>query len=258
MPDTIDLEIQDAIWIVRLNRPAVLNAIDLKMRQELAEIVREIKQSSECSTVVLSSIGGNFCAGGDLQALMEVRDAFSGKKRTLAIHDWYSQLMFLDRVVISAIEGVAFGGGWNLALAADFVVCSETAKFSQAFSRIGLIPDFAGLFTLPRIVGLQMAKELMFTARTLGAEEAKKVGLVYEVTKEGDAEKRAIELATRFVGAPIEAIGMMKAILLESFNTDWRAIAEMESSAQGICLASSYHKTALERFAEKLPFQFKW
>ena len=128
----------------------------------------------------------------------------------------------------------------------------------QAFVRIGLIPDWGGMYILPRLVGLQKAKELIFSGRRVYAEEAKQLGLVYDIVSQENALAEAKAFAKRFVSAPTKAIGLAKVILNQSFNHDYKTILEMEAMAQAISRESDFHAEAIKRFAQKEPPLFDW
>jgi len=157
------------------------------------------------------------------------------------------------------VDGPAFGAGLSLALAADFVLCTRRAKFCAVFGRIGLVPDLGAMHMLPRIVGLQKAKELVFTARTVQAEEARSLGMVYEIVEDGEAlQAAAVALARRFGEASTAAIGMAKTAMNQAFELDARAMAELEAYAQTMCRGSDYHQEAVQRFKDKQPTRFDW
>ena len=252
-------EINDEIATVTFNRPAQRNAFDIPMRTELAEIIAEIRDDMSLKAMILTGAGGAFCAGGDLKSLSSgtpsVQDT---RKRVQSLHVWLPELINLEIPVIAAVDGPAFGAGFNLALAADFVLASTRARFCAVFGRIGLVPDAGGFFLLPRIVGLQRAKDLIFTARSIGAEEAKDMGIVYEIHEPDALMDRAVEFAGRFRHASREAIGMSKNILNNTFSQDQKTVGELESYAQGIALQSEYHKTAVAGFLNKEPLPFNW
>jgi 2-(1,2-epoxy-1,2-dihydrophenyl)acetyl-CoA isomerase len=255
---TLTYEMREEVAIVTLNRPEARNALDVPMRQELAEVVAEIRDDDHVRAMILTGAGGVFCAGGDLQGLNEKRSSAQSYKRISDLHVWLPGLVNMEKPVIAAVDGPAFGGGMNLALMADFILASDTARFCQVFGRIGLVPDLAGMFLLPRLVGLQRAKDLVFSGRTLRPDAAKEMGIVHSIHAPDQLQDAAFSLARRFCKASTLAIGLAKNVLNQSFNLDQRAMAELEAMAQALCMDSAYHKDAVQRFLDKKPALFDW
>jgi 2-(1,2-epoxy-1,2-dihydrophenyl)acetyl-CoA isomerase len=156
------------------------------------------------------------------------------------------------------VDGPAAGAGCNLALAADFIFATPRGMFMQAFGRIGAVPDWGGFWALPRLVGMQKAKELIYTARKVGAEEAKEIGLCMDIVSQENGMEEVREYAARFRNASTAAIGMSKNILNQSYNLDHRTLLELEADAQGMALVTPYHKAAVQRFKDKEPSQYDW
>ena len=180
------------------------------------------------------------------------------RRRMYQLHDWFQVLLNLEVPVIAAVDGAAYGGGFGLALGCDFVLASDRARFCCVFQRIGLVPDVGCLFTLPRIVGLQKAKEIAYTARPILADEAKDLGIVMDVYPPEDLMDAALALAGRLAQASTPAIGATKRILNQSFNLDAHALIEMEAAAQAIFFTTDYHKDAVRRFVDKEQLAFNW
>lgn len=170
--------------------------------------------------------------------------------------DWVQALIHFDKPVIAAVDGGAVGAGFSIALAADFVFATPEAYFCQSFAKIGLVPDLGGLYLLPRIVGLQRAKELVFSARVIGAQEAQELGIAYKVVGGDELQFAARSLALTLTQSSAAAIGLAKGILNNSFQSDLRNVLELEASANGICLETDYHKDAIARFLNKRPYAF--
>lgn len=255
---TLMYEIKDNIGRITLNRPEARNALDASMRTELAQVVAAIRDDAAVKAVVITGAGGVFCAGGDLRSLADPRTSDQNRKRIRDLHVWLPELVNLEKPVIAAVDGPAFGGGMNLALVADFILATPRARFCQVFARLGMIPDLAGLYLLPRIVGLQVAKELVFSGRVVKAEEARVMKIVYRVVPDNELQGAAVALARRFTGASTLALGLAKTMLNQSFHLDQHAMAEMEAFAQAICLDSPYHKEAVAGFLDKQPSCFDW
>ncbi|MDF2368521.1 enoyl-CoA hydratase/isomerase family protein [Sneathiella sp.] len=257
--ETLTFEVNDNVGLITLNRPESKNALDLPMRADLTEVILHVRENQNISALIITGSGGAFCAGGDLKSLSEERRPIAvNRKRVQDLHLWFRELVDLELPVIAAVDGPAFGAGFNLALAADFIFASPRARFCAVFGRIGLVPDLGGFFLLPRIVGLQAAKDIVFTARTVAPEEAKSLGLIRDIVPENNLLPHAIAFAKQFANASRPAIGMAKTILNKSTELDQRALSEMESYAQAVCLDTDYHHEAVARFLAKEPLMFNW
>ena len=252
--------IADGIGTITLHRPEARNALSKDMRPALAAAVTQMRDDPQVYAVILTGAGGAFCSGGDISGMLDsTRTGLVFRNNMRELHQWLPELVNMEKAVIAAVDGPAFGAGLSLALAADFVLCTRRAKFCAVFGRIGLVPDLGAMHMLPRIVGLQKAKELVFTARTVEAEEAKQLGMVFDIVDDGAALTVAAQaLAKRFGDASTAAIGMAKTIMNQSFESDARTLAEMEAYAQSMCRGSPYHQEAIRRFKAKEPLRFDW
>lgn len=266
-------EVEDKVATLTLNRPEARNALSPEMRRDIDAAIERVKDEAGTGikALIITGAGGSFCAGGDVKA-MHARStlgdgkpaanaapsAHAGRAGMRAAHTRLIELMNLEVPVICAVDGAAAGGGCNFALAGDFVLASERAVFIQSFVKIGLVPDWNGLFILPRLVGLQKAKELMFTGRKVRAAEAKELGMVHSVYKPEDLMPAARKMAKKFTRASTAAIGMMKNLLNQSFHLDPKTMLEFEALAQGTARLEPYHAEAVARFSKKEPALFDW
>jgi len=252
--------VENGVGTITLNRPESRNALSLEMRDGLSAAVTQMRDDASVRAVILTGAGGAFCSGGDISLMLESQlDSVGYRDRMRALHQWFAELVNMEKPVIAAVDGAAFGAGLSLALAADFVIATQRAKFCAVFGRIGLVPDLGAMQLLPRIVGQQRAKELVFTARTVQAEEAKSLGIVYEVVQDAEAMHAAAQqLAARFGEASTAAIGMAKNIMNQAFELNPHSMAELEAFAQSICRNSAYHQEAISRFKTKQPLRFDW
>jgi 2-(1,2-epoxy-1,2-dihydrophenyl)acetyl-CoA isomerase len=258
MTDFVVRERHGATLVIRLNRPERRNAFDLEVRQGIADAVLEARDDDAVRAVVITGTDGIFCAGGDLKSLSEAkRPVFKDRERIRRLHHWFHHLVNLEKPVIAAVDGPAFGAGFNLALACDFVIATPRARFCAVFGRIGLVPDLGGFFLLPRIVGLQRAKDLVFSAREVDAEEARSLGIVMQLAAPDRLMDEALALAARYHDASTEALGIAKNILNRSFNLDQDTLAELEANAQALALHTAYHDEAVANFLGKRPLRFK-
>ncbi len=257
--ETLSWEVRDRIGIITFTRPEQRNPFSQAFKDDLLALMRQIQFDDTLGAVIMTGSGGAFSAGGDLKGMNTgPRSADADRRRMYQLHDWFQVLLNLEVPVIAAVDGAAYGGGFGLALGADFVLASTRARFCCVFSRIGLVPDVGCLFTLPRIVGLQKAKEIAYTARPIPADEAKALGIAMEVHPPEDLLDAALALAGRLVHASTPALGATKRILNQSYNLDAHALIEMEAAAQAVFFQTDYHKDAVRRFIDKEPLAFNW
>ncbi|MCT9812825.1 enoyl-CoA hydratase-related protein [Acidovorax sp. Be4] len=257
MTEFVLTERQGATLVIRINRPERRNAFDLEVRAGLAQAIMEAKDDDSVRAVVITGSAGVFCAGGDLKSLAEAkRPIFKDRDRIRRLHTWFRELINLEKPVIAAVDGPAFGAGFNLALACDFVIATPRARFCAVFGRIGLVPDLGGFFLLPRIVGLQRAKDIVFSTREVDAQEALRLGIVLQVVEPEQLEQTAMAMAERYHSASTQALGIAKNILNRSFELDYETLAEMEANAQALALHTEYHDEAVANFLNKRPLKF--
>ncbi len=254
------LERHGATALLTMNRPEQRNALDLELRAAFALAIAEVRDDPSIRAVVLTGAGGHFCAGGDIKTMGSSdgkRDIFEGRERIRKIHRWFDELVDLEKPVIAAVDGVAFGAGLSLALAADFVLVSTRAKFCSVFARLGYVPDMGAMYLLPRAVGLARAKDMVFSARVVDANEALAIGLAQQVVQD-DVQKAALAFAERFHSAPTEALGLVKGVMNHAFESDRRSIYAQEAMAQAMCRESEFHQEATRRFLAKESPIYQW
>lgn len=252
------LQVADGVAVYTMYRPDTRNAFTAELRRDLCQLARDVRADTAIQALIVTGAGA-FSAGGDVknmnQGFASLADA---RDLVLEHHEFLEPLMNLELPVIAAVHGAAFGGGFSLALACDFVLATPKARFCAVFGRIGVVPDMALMYTLPRMIGLQRAKEICYTARVIAPEEARDLGLVYAIVPEDRLLAEAKAMAERLkVGSKL-AIGLSKSILNRSFETDYRALANHEATAQALCLSSDYHRAQAARFASKQPLPYDW
>ncbi len=258
-----DLEIsqQGSVLVLTLNRPEARNALSEAMVNDLESALRDVEAGREIRAVVLTGAGGAFCSGGDVRGMKERMANTDPEVRRLRMrrqHRLVKLIHDLERPVIAAVDGVAFGAGFSLALLCDMVVASTRARFCMAFGRIGLIPDYGALYTLPRLVGMARAKELLFSAREVDAQEAQSLGLVLEVVPPEQLMSRAMALAQGVSSASPAAVGMTKNALNRSLGMELHAVLDLEAQGQAMASLTDYHTNAIQRMTAKEPLAFQW
>ena len=245
-------------------RPALRNALSTELQMDYVDVIARVESDREIRVLLITGSGGSFSAGGDVKFMRErltdpnVATADYMRGRLRKAHQWLTRLRELEVPVVAAVDGPAYGAGFGLALQADFVLASARAVFCASFARLGAVPDFGLLHTLPRIVGLSRAKELMLTARRLGAEEAQAWGLVHGVHAGDAVEAEARGFGQRLCAGPREAAGMTKNLVNRSFETDCAAMFTAEASAQAVAMQTPYHAQAVADFARDGAFRYDW
>jgi len=258
--ETIEYAVSQGVGTLTLNRPKRKNAIDAVMRKELGDLIATMPQQRDLRALVITGAGATFCAGGDISAMGEATlSAQEGRERMRFDYlSWIETLLRLEVPVIAAVEGAAYGAGFSLALTADIVLAAPDSRFCLSFMRLGLVPDCAVLYTLPRIVGVQRAKELAFSARELNAQQAHELGIVLEVTPQGRTLERAHQMAACLAQAAPAALAMTKRAFNVSLNSSLDSMMDIESSAQAVARTTQWHADAVQRFLTKQPAAFQW
>ena len=255
--DRIEVERHGGVALIALNRPDVHNAMDDALRGELVDILDWAAQDDAVRAVVLTGRGRSFCAGGDIAAMQERLKApigtvaINGWQRQRRTHGAITQLHGLTKPTIAAVNGAAVGLGCDLALCCDFIIASEYAKFVMSYVLRGLIPDGGGLYFLPRRVGIARAKELIFSARRVEAEEALRIGLVDQLASADKLLEDAIALAESMIVGSSVAVALSKSILDQSFELPMDQLFALGRQAQAICYTTDEHRDAVNDFLNK-------
>ncbi|HSV36486.1 MAG TPA: enoyl-CoA hydratase/isomerase family protein [Ramlibacter sp.] len=254
----VRFERHGATALVTLDSPVSRNAMTRAMREGLTQAVAQVKADPDIRALVLAGANGSFCAGGDLRGIAASSHLDPGgwRERMHGANTIFRELLALDRPVIAAVDGAAYGAGFSLALTADFVLTTPSARFCLSFMRLGLVPDCAATYTLPRIVGAQRARELMLSAREVGGREAMALGIAMELHESAELLPRALALAGSFAGASPLAVSLLKRIAADPGAME--AAFEAEANAQALCFQSASHRDALQRFLDKQPPAFQW
>jgi len=246
--------------VVTLNRPEALNALTTQVAVDVTSAFAEARQRS-ARAIILTGAGRAFCAGGDLREMQRIAkhegrlEAFFDEPLQL-LHDCVLLIRNTPLPVIAAVNGAASGAGCNLALACDLVIAGESAKFNEAFIRIGLTPDCGGTFILPRLTGWKIAAELMMTGDVVTAARAREGGMINAVVKDSDLMSEAFKLAARLAAAPTLALARIKRLLEQSATNDLAAQLELERSTQIESGRTRDFREGVAAFLEKRPPEF--
>ena len=255
---SILLNIKNNIAFVTLNRADVFNSFNREMALSLQTILDECEADDSVRAIVLTGAGKAFCAGQDLKEVTSA-ELNPGFKAILEEHynPIISRLRNIEKPIIAAVNGVAAGAGANIALACDIVVANENAAFIQAFSKIGLVPDSAGTFFLPRLIGLQKATALMMLGDKVGAKEAVELGMIYKSFPAEQFEEEVNKLAETMANMPTLALGLTKRLLNKSLTNSLEEQLAMESKLQIQAAESHDYNEGVTAFVEKRKPKFR-
>ena len=247
---TVLIEKKNHIATLVLNRPEVMNAMSKEMIEGLHHAVTEIGADEGVHVVVLKGAGDHFSSGADISLFSE----------TISPQDWLIAMKGVGRVVrtlrempqpiVTLLKGVAVGGGANLALAGDFVIAADNARFCEIFVNIGLIMDYGGTYLLPRLVGLTKARELAMLGNEIDGKTAAAIGLVYKSVPEDDIERTVAELAATLAQKPPLTLRLIKAGLEKSFDMSLKEVLDWEAAHQSIALQTPAHKKIVQLFLD--------
>ncbi|MDP7568070.1 MAG: enoyl-CoA hydratase-related protein, partial [Flavobacteriales bacterium] len=215
------------------------------------------KEDKAVRAILITATGKAFCAGQDLG---EATDP-NGPELTKIVQEHYNPIIKkirnIEKPIVAAVNGVAAGAGASIALCCDIVVATESASFIQAFSKIGLIPDSAGTFFLPRLVGIQRAAALMMTAEPVSAKDAVDMGMIYKAYSTEDFENESWKLVNKLAAMPTKGLGLTKRLLNASYSNNLEEQLDMEDKCQTIAGNTADFKEGIEAFFEKRKPNFK-
>jgi 2-(1,2-epoxy-1,2-dihydrophenyl)acetyl-CoA isomerase len=253
----IEINIEDQVCIIKLNRPEVFNSFNKEMAFELQEILDNCKKNPAVRSILLTGEGKAFCAGQDLQELTDP----DGPKLSDIVREHYNPIIkrirSIEKPIVCAVNGVAAGAGANIALACDITIAGESVAFIQAFSKIGLIPDSGGTFFLPRSIGMQKATALMMLADKVMAADAEKMGMIYKVCADESLMEETLKVAKKLAALPTIGLGLTKRALNKSITNDLTAQLALEDALQTAAGKTYDYNEGVAAFLEKRKPKFK-
>jgi 2-(1,2-epoxy-1,2-dihydrophenyl)acetyl-CoA isomerase len=255
----VAVEVDGAVGTITLNRPDKLNAFTVDMVQELKDALAMLARSSTVRAIVLTGAGRAFCAGADvglLRQMIEHFDEATGSRLVDGMRGVSAIMREAPQPVLASLNGVAAGGGANLALGCDLRIAADTASIGQVFTKIGLHPDWGGTFFLPRLVGPAKALELLIGADMLGAAEAARLGIVNRVVPAAQLAEATAAWARQIAAAPPLAVRKLKQAVYMSEHSTLDEMLTYELDAQLECFRSADGKEGIAAFFEKRPPHF--
>jgi 2-(1,2-epoxy-1,2-dihydrophenyl)acetyl-CoA isomerase len=253
MSESVKLRQEDRIAEILLNRPEAFNAFNQEMVALLAKNLVHLATDESVSAVVVSGEGKAFCSGGDLRAILRFPGGAATGFHELAAtyHQAILEIRRMKKPVIAAVNGIAAGGGFSLALACDFRVMTHSAVLRQAYTSNGLCMDGGGTFTLTRMVGLARALEIAAFDQPISSEQALAWGLVTRVVPDGHAREEAWGMARELMKGSIHSFGWCKKLLTNAFDTSFETQIERERTALATCAAHPDGQEGMRAFTEK-------
>ncbi len=248
------LSVVEGIATLTLNRPAVRNAIDDATRGEMIEALEACAADPLVKALIVTGAGTAFCAGGDVRGMKNRLEApaeevaINGWRRQARTHRSITLLHLMPKPTIAAVNGAAAGLGADVALACDFILAGQSAHFTMSFIQRGLIPDGGGMYFLPRRIGLSRAKDLVFSGRRVGAEEALAIGLADRLAPDEALLATATEWALQVGAGSSGALALAKATLDRSLETSFEQVLAIGSQSQAICYTTAEHRASVAAF----------
>lgn len=257
MSEFIKVYNNGAVRVLELSRADKFNSFVRPMALALQEELDQANTDQSVRAVVIKGTGKAFCAGQDLAEAIDD----NGIELEKIVQEHYNPIILkirsLQKPVVAAVNGVAAGAGANIALACDVVIAAESASFIQAFSKIGLIPDSAGTYFLPRLIGMQKASALMMLGDKIGAVEAERMGMIYKSVPDDEFEASWTKTAGKLAAMPTKGLWLTKDLLNQSFNNSLNQQLDAEDRAQSIAGKSYDYQEGVNAFLEKRKPEFK-
>lgn len=255
---TLHYEVADAIATITLDNAKRKNAFTLDMIDDWADAVRAAQEDDAVRVVVLTGAGDAFCSGIDLSVLQAVEDVPLARKRMLThgVHKVARAVEALDKPLIAALNGVAVGAGLDMALMCDMRFMGRSAKLSEGYIKVGLVPGDGGAWFLPRLVGPAKALELLLTGDFVDADEALRIGMVNRVYDDADLQERTREFAAQLAAMSPVAVGVIKRTVQQSASIDLRTSLDLISSHMAVVQSTDDYREAQTAFAERRPGRF--
>lgn len=254
---SIIFHIDNGIAKIQFNRPDKLNSFNREMALLLQHYLDESASLKEVRCILITGIGKGFCSGQDLAEVIDPNGPGMDKILCEHFNPIIKKIRNIPKPVVAAVNGVAAGAGANIALACDIVVATASASFIQAFSKIGLIPDSGGTYTLPRLIGLQRASALMMLGDKVSAQEAFQMGMIYKVFDNENFEGETTSLVNQLAIMPTKALAYIKHALNQTYSNNMEEQLQLEDDYQQKAAATADFKEGVAAFLEKRLPQFK-
>ncbi|NND81974.1 MAG: enoyl-CoA hydratase [Gammaproteobacteria bacterium] len=256
--ETLECSVTERVATIRLNRPDAANGLNTRMAEELSQAASEVAANDKVKAVILTGAGRFFCAGGDVKFMAAMgADVKQGIAHIADnLHAAIACFSRMQAPLVVAVNGMAAGAGFSTAICGDMVLAGESAKFTMAYTNVGLSPDGSSSYFMPRLIGLRKTQELMFTNRMLDADEALQWGLVNKVVPDAQLMAEAQALAEQFAAGPRGSYGAIKKLLLASSTSELEAQLNLETATIADTAASPDGREGVSAFTQKRAAEF--
>lgn len=253
----LQLSQKQTLGIITFNRPDVFNSFNRELALAVQKALDDYANDSSIRAIMLTGNGKAFCAGQDLQEALDD----NGMEIKQIVDEHYNPIIrkirSIEKPVLAAVNGVAAGAGANIALACDVAIATQSASFIQAFSKIGLVPDSGGTFTLPRMIGFQKASALMMLGDKVSAEDAERMGMLYKVFPDEQFVEESEKLGLKLAKMPTKGLAYTKHLLNQSLTNNLDEQLELEKDWQFKATETADYKEGVQAFLEKRKPEFK-
>jgi len=248
---------ENGIATITLNRPDKFNSVTKEIALGMQQFLNESAKDPDVRCIIITAKGKAFCAGQDLAEATHPDSPDLSVFVSQHYNPIIKKIREIEKPIVAAVNGIAAGAGANIALACDIVIATESAYFMQAFSKIGLIPDSGGTYTLPRLVGLARATALMFLGEKVYAKEAVEIGMIYKSVADDSFEEETQKLASKLASLPTRALGLTKLALNKSLSNDIDTQLMVEEQLQANASHTADYAEGVASFLEKRKPVFK-
>jgi len=253
----VSVKLRDGVLVIRFTNDKARNAMTAEMRSQLSAAVEKARDDVSVRAIYITGTGSAFCAGGDLQMLKNACEPWQVHRRFRQLGAWLLPLVQIEKPVIVGVNGVTVGGGIGIAMTGDIVIAAESASFVPGFFRLGVVPDVATMYTLPRVVGLAKAKRFLFSGEPLNAAQALDFGLVSRVVPDKDLDRECLKIAQSLSDGPAEVIGLSKLLMSRTFETGMSEMFLLEGLGQALGMSSVEFREGLSAILERRPPKFR-
>lgn len=253
---SVMVERDDGVGIIRLNEPATLNALSAGIKAGMAAAVADLLPDRSVRAILITGEGRAFCAGGDIRSMNE-HQTVAVRRRMQVSHDWLGKLLSCEKPIVTAVNGVAAGAGFSIALVGDVVCAADNARFKAGFPGIGAVPDLAIAYALPRAVGALRAKDILLTNREIPASEALMLGIASRIVPADELQVEALAVAKALAKGPSIAFGLTKRLIARAYELPLEAFLEQEAFAQMTAFGSDDFKEGVAAFQAKRKPEFR-